>query len=78
VSVFWLIVLAAAVCLVTVLWLKEAVAVEVLNERLARRDRDIARLDELLLRIADERRATPRLVHQPAPAHRERVYRWVG
>jgi hypothetical protein len=78
--VFWLIMLAAMLGLVTMLWLKEALAVMALTERLARRDRDIDRLDGLLLLLlrADEGRAGTKRAHEPEPAREERTYRWMA
>jgi hypothetical protein len=74
-SVFWLIVLAALLCVVTVLWIKEALTVVALTERLARRDRDIARLDGLLLLYADGCCAGGKKAHEPEPTCEQRVYR---
>jgi CheY-like chemotaxis protein len=78
--VFWLIMLAAMLGLVTMLWLKEALAVMALTERLARRDRDIDRLDGLLLLLlrADEGRAGTKRAHEPEPVREERTYRWMA
>jgi hypothetical protein len=76
-SVFWLIVLAAALGVITVLWIRESLAVLALTEQLARRDHDIARLDGLLLQLcADERRTWAKKT--PEPAREEGMYCWVA
>jgi hypothetical protein len=77
-SVFWLIVLAATLGVVTVLWIKEALTVVALTEHLARRDHDIARLDGLLLLCADERGTRAKKAPELEPARQERIYRWVA
>ena len=75
--VFWLIVLAAMLCVTTILWVKEALAVAALTERLARRDRDIARLDGLLLCI-EGRSAAAESVRKRGLAPEPRPCRWVA
>lgn len=76
--VFWLIVLAAMLCVTTILWVKEALAVAALTERLARRDRDIARLDGLLLLCIEGRSAAAESLRKRELAPEARPCRWVA